>query len=234
MMTPKVLAIITARSGSKRIPGKNLLQLGGKSLVELAVQSAQQSELVSRIVLSTDDERIVAAGRTAGAEVPFVRPAELASDMASSWDVVRHAVKWYQDNEDWTADIAVLLQPSSPFRRAEHIDGTIRALLSSDASAALAVRQADLPLTWMYNLAADGALTSIGRMLDKTDLSVNSEKLYQPCGAVYAIRHQALFQMRHFADVPAVGYVMDRIAAWDIDEWWEFKVAELLWEEVTP
>ncbi|MBN2503065.1 MAG: acylneuraminate cytidylyltransferase family protein [Anaerolineales bacterium] len=234
MMTPKVLAIITARGGSKRIPGKNLLQLGGKSLVELAVQSGQQSKLVSRIVLSTDDEQIAAAGRTAGAELPFMRPPGLASDIASSWDVVRHAVKWYEDNQGWTADIAVLLQPSSPFRRAEHIDGTIQALLSSDASAALSVRQADLPLTWMYHLAADGALTSIGKMLDSTEASVSTQKLYQPCGAVYAIRRETLFQMRHFADVPVVGYVMERIAAWDIDEWWEFKVAELLWEEVNP
>ena len=83
-------------------------------------------------------------------------------------------------------------------------------------------------------MAADGALTSIGRMLDHADLSVNAQKLYQPCGAVYAIRREVLFQMQHFADVPAVGYVMDRVAAWDIDEWWEFKVAKLLWEEATP
>ena len=120
----KVVGLITARAGSKGLPGKNLRQLAGRSLLSWTCQAALGAKALSRVILSTDGEDIAAAGREAGVEVPFMRPAELASDRASSIDVAVHAVRWLEEDGD-RPDAVVLLQPTSPLRRAEHIDAAV-------------------------------------------------------------------------------------------------------------
>lgn len=117
----EVLALIPARAGSKGVTGKNLRRLAGKPLVAHTIEAAVQSRWVTRVVLSTDSEEIAEIGRNWGAEVPFLRPAALAADETPMFDVIRHALQML-GREGYRPDRLVLLQPTSPLRRAVHID----------------------------------------------------------------------------------------------------------------
>ncbi len=135
----RIVALVPARGGSKGIPGKNLRMAGGKSLVRRAVESGLESRRVSRVLLSTDSEAIAEEGRNAGAEVPFLRPEELAKDDTPSFAVVVHALEWLQRNEGRLPDILVLLQPTAPLRQARHIDEALDLLVSSGARSVVSV-----------------------------------------------------------------------------------------------
>ena len=119
-------AVIPARGGSKGLPGKNLMKLGRLSLIGHAVASAEESNLLSRAIVSTDDPAIAAEAARHGAEAPFLRPAALATDEAGMIPVLQHAVRWLEESERIRPDLVVLLQPTSPFRTGVDIDGVIR------------------------------------------------------------------------------------------------------------
>jgi CMP-N-acetylneuraminic acid synthetase len=141
-----VLALIPARGGSKGLPGKNLRPLAGRSLVARAVDVARQSGIVDRVVVSTDAEDIAAEGRRAGAEVPFVRPAALASDDAPMLPVVQHAVGALEE-AGWMPDIVVLLQPTSPLRRPDHVRDAVARLCESGADSVVSVIELPRPFS---------------------------------------------------------------------------------------
>ena len=133
-----VLALVPARGGSKGVPDKNMRPLAGRTLLEYAAEAAVASGVIDRIVLSTDSERIAAEGRRAGLEVPFVRPAELARDDTPMLPVVEHALDVLEQG-GWTAEVIVLLQPTSPLRRPEHVRGAVQQLRDSGADSVVTV-----------------------------------------------------------------------------------------------
>lgn len=133
----RVLGVIPARGGSKAIPGKNLVPLGGRPLLAWTADAARASSL-TRVVLSTDDERIARAGRELGLEVPFLRPASLATDEAASIDVALHALDACSTPDD-PYDAVMLLQPTSPLRTGADIDAAIALLDASGADAVISV-----------------------------------------------------------------------------------------------
>lgn len=133
-----VLALIPARGGSKGLPDKNIRPLLGRSLLEYAARAASTSGVIDRVVLSTDSERIAAEGRRIGIEVPFLRPAELAADDTPMVPVVEHAVDWLEQH-GWRFDIVVLLQPTSPLRRPEHIRAAVQQLREGGADSVVTV-----------------------------------------------------------------------------------------------
>src|SRR5579871_1555806 len=116
-----VLGVITARGGSKGIPGKNLRLLRGKPLLAYSIEAAQQSGVFERLIVSTDDEAIASCAVALGCEVPFMRPAALARDETVHFDVMRHAVDWMRDHASYTPDAVMILQPTSPLRSPEDI-----------------------------------------------------------------------------------------------------------------
>ncbi len=130
----EVLALIPARGGSKGIPRKNLHPLAGKPLIAYSIEQALAAETVTRTVVSTDDPEIAEVARAAGAEVPFVRPAELARDDSPDLEVFRHALLWLRDHESYEPELVVHLRPTNPVRRVERIDEAVRAL-AGDPSA---------------------------------------------------------------------------------------------------
>lgn len=138
MSTPGVLALIPARSGSKGVPDKNTKLLAGRTLLEYVASAAAASGAVDRVVLSTDSDRIAAEGRRAGLDVPFIRPAELARDDTPMLPVVEHALVALEQ-DGWVADIVVLLQPTSPLRRPEHIRDAVQQLRDSGADSVVSV-----------------------------------------------------------------------------------------------
>ena len=134
----RTLGVIPARGGSKGIPGKNLRLLAGRPLLAYTADAARGSRRLSRVVLSTDDEATAAAGRSLGLEVPFLRPADLAADDSPMLPVLRHAVEALSAS-GFEADAVVLLQPTSPLRRAEHIDAAIELLEATGADSVVSV-----------------------------------------------------------------------------------------------
>lgn len=134
-----VLGVVTARGGSKGIPGKNLKRLGGQPLIWHTLQSAAASNAFDRVILSTDDHAIANFARVQGCEVPFMRPAELAQDDTPHLPVLQHAVGWLKEQEGYTPDAVMLLQPTSPLRRPDDICEAIRLLQATGADSVLTV-----------------------------------------------------------------------------------------------
>jgi len=134
-----VLAVIPARGGSKGIPDKNLRKVGGRSLIEHTARAAAALNWIDRTVLSTDDERIAEEGRSCGLEVPFLRPAELASDLAPALETWRHAWLTSEEHYGCRFDISLLLQPTTPLRRPEDVERTVRAMVEGGHRAAAAI-----------------------------------------------------------------------------------------------
>jgi YrbI family 3-deoxy-D-manno-octulosonate 8-phosphate phosphatase len=128
---PEVLAIIPARGGSKGIPRKNIREFAGYPLIAYSIAAGLQAETVTRTIVSTDDEEIAVVARTLGGEVPFLRPAELASDQALDLPVYQHALQWLKDKEGYQPDVVVQLRPTSPVRPLDCVDRAVRMLLDN-------------------------------------------------------------------------------------------------------
>ena len=124
-----VISIIPARGGSKGIPRKNLQLVGGKPLIAWSIEASMNCPLIDRTILTTEDEEIAEMGRKLGAEVPFMRPPELAVDYATTEGVLQHAVQWLETEENYKTDIAVFLQPTDIFRKQEWLSQVVQALL---------------------------------------------------------------------------------------------------------
>jgi CMP-N-acetylneuraminic acid synthetase len=137
--TDDILGIITARGGSKRLPGKNLAILRGKPLLTYTCEAAKASQRLTRVILSTDDEAIARVGKECGIEVPFMRPPELATDNAQSIDVVLHVLDALHKREGYRPSLVVLLQPTSPLRTGADIDAAIALLLERGADSLVSV-----------------------------------------------------------------------------------------------
>ena len=219
----RVLALITARGGSKGLPGKNVRPLGGRPLVAWSVAAARASRYVDRVVLSSDDAAIQEAARAAGADVPFTRPAALASDTATSLDVVNHALDQLPG-----FDLLVLLQPTSPLRTADDIDRCLEACgPDGGAPAAVSVVETDKSPHWMFTLGPDARLH---RLLDGPvpDRRQDAPRVMVLNGAVYVARIPWLAQARTFVTPETVAHVMPRERSVDIDTALDFALTEQL------
>lgn len=128
----KVIAIIPARGGSKGLPRKNIRLLAGKPLVAYPIEAARACPLIQRVLVSTDDEEIAKVARDYGAEVPFIRPAELGGDLVTSEQVLNHALDWLEQNEGYVPDIVVYLQPTDVFRTSYMVAEVVRRLLNDE------------------------------------------------------------------------------------------------------
>jgi N-acylneuraminate cytidylyltransferase len=131
MSKPAVMALIPARGGSKSVPRKNLLPVAGKPLIAYSILHAQSCPSISRIVVSTDDDEIAAVARRFGAEVPFKRPAEAASDTATDFQVFQHALGWLSEREGYEPELVVHLRPTGPVREAELIERAVQLMLET-------------------------------------------------------------------------------------------------------
>lgn len=136
----KILGLIPARGGSKGIPHKNIVNLAGKPLLAYTCEAATGSLKLDRVILNTDDQEIAGIGREIDVEVPFIRPEDLAKDDTPILPVIQHTLVWFEETEGLTFDIVVLLQPTSPFRKAYHIDAAVDLLVESSADTVVSVQ----------------------------------------------------------------------------------------------
>jgi len=128
---PKILGIIPARGGSKSIPGKNIRMIAGKPLIAWTIEEAKKSKFISRLIVSTDDPQIASVAKQYGAEVPFMRPAEISQDLSTDVEFLIHALDYLMEKEGYEPDIVLRLPPTSPLRTAAHIDEGIQTLLDN-------------------------------------------------------------------------------------------------------
>ena len=143
----KLLAIIPARGGSKRLPNKNILDLAGKPLIVWTIDAAKKSKYIDQIVVSTDSNMIAETAIKAGAEVPFMRPPNLAQDDTSTYEVVDHTLTELRNHGN-QYECLLLLQPTSPLRTAEHIDSATDLFTTKNADAVISVTEVDHLNEW--------------------------------------------------------------------------------------
>ena len=217
----KVLALIPARGGSKGLPRKNVRMVGGRPLIAWTIDAARASRYIDRLILSSDDEEIMRAAQEYGCEVPFRRSPELATDECGTMDVVTDALQRCP-GYDWI----VLLQPTSPLRTTDDIDGAIRQCATQQASACVSVCQAEQSPYWMYSIQ-DGRLKpllSASAVTRRQDLP----PLYVLNGAVYVARVPWLVQNPGFLAAETVAYPMPATRSLDIDTEQDIRIFELL------
>jgi CMP-N,N'-diacetyllegionaminic acid synthase len=205
----RVLGLIPARGGSKGVPRKNIRMLGQKPLLQYTAEAALQSELLSRLILSTDDDEIAEVGRECGLEVPFMRPTELAEDTTPTLPVVQHALHWLEKRGD-TFDAVCLLQPTNPFRRVADIDGCIRLMETSGADSVLSM----LPVPheynphWVYMRDGDGRLRlSTGETSPIARRQDLPQALHRE-GSVYVTRHDVVMLKNSLYGDHVEGYLI--------------------------
>jgi CMP-N-acetylneuraminic acid synthetase len=226
-----VVALVTARGGSKGIPHKNVRLVAGKPLIAWTLDAASRSQAIDRVIVSTDSPEIANVAIRFGAEVPFLRPPELALDHSSHLDVALHALEWLENHSLEPVDYLVTLQPTSPLRVESDMDGAVKLAQQSDADAVIGVCEAEAHPYLMHQRASNGVLTPFittdRRYLRRQDLPT----AYRINGAVYVHQAWRLLANRVWFPSHVVGYVMPAKRSLDIDTEWDLKVADYLLRE---
>ena len=230
-----VLAVIPARSGSKGIPGKNVRSFLGRPLVEWTVECGKRSSRIDRVLVSTDAPLTAEICSHAGAEVPFLRPAALSGDLTPTAAVVRHALDWLTEAENWTPGVVVVLEPTSPGRQPRHIDEAIDLLIESSADSVASI--APVPHHFapgkILRRGLDGTVTGWDgtHPRDMVHRRQDVELAFAFDGAVFACRTSVLSTAPPTLWGPRVaGYVMEERYCVDLDTEHDWAAAEArLW-----
>ena len=208
----RTLAIVPARGGSKGVPRKNLRVVGDKPLIGWTIAAAQASSHVDRVIVSSDDDEICGAAARYGDGIALKRPAELATDEATSLDVVLHAVDALPG-----FDVAILLQPTSPLRITADIDGCLEMMVRRGANSCVGVCEVSESPYWMYRLDGDDRLVALLDTKQNFNRRQDLPPVFLPNGAVYAFRVDWIRTSRLFIDAETIGYVMPASRSLDID-----------------
>jgi len=231
----QVLALITARGGSKGLPRKNVLDLAGRPLIAWSIKAAQDSASVGRVIVSTDDAEIAQAARDWGAEVPFPRPAGLAADDTPHIQVILHALDWLENHGGGLPDYLLLLQPTSPLRTADDIDQAAALARAKDAEAVVSVCPMEVHPYLARRINPDGTLE---RFLDPGLAYLPRQALpplYAPNGAIYLNRCQSLRrEQTFFPQGQTYPYIMPIQRSLDIDTAWDLRLARLILADGGP
>jgi N-acylneuraminate cytidylyltransferase len=216
--------VITARGGSKGVPGKNTRSVHGLPLIGWTISAALKSNYLDRVILSSDSSEIISLARHYGCDTPFVRPSELATDLARSSDVLAHAIEELEENYD----LIVLLQPTSPLRTAEDIDAAIEIITSSSAPSVISVCEVDKSPYWMYKLNGKGCLVPFTSGNDIPSRRQDCEPVYVPNGAIYVVRTELFLTDRLFVYSDTRALVMPALRSVDIDTYDDLELLECL------
>jgi len=221
-----LLALIPARGGSKGVPRKNIKSLHGKPLIGWSIDAAKKSRFIDKVVVSTEDDEIAAIARDLGAEIPFMRPIELAADDTPGIAPVMHAIENLPEF-DWV----ILLQPTSPLRTAEDIDEIVRFCIEHDAPSAVSVYEVDKHPYLMYQRDETERLQPL--LADKPDITRRQDlpPVYALNGALYLARIDWLKERQSLIGQETLGYVMSPESSADIDtpldwQWVEFLIEQ--------
>lgn len=225
----KILVIIPARGGSKGIPHKNIKPLDGKPLIHYTIDEAREIVGDEDICVSTDDPEIIKCVEDYGLKVPFVRPEELATDTAGTYEVLLHALNFYE-KQGRNYDVVLLLQNTSPFRKAEQIKEALK-LYSPDVDMVVSVKEcAANPYYCVFEEDSNGYLhvcKGDGNIFRRQD----APKVYEYNGAIYIMNAETLKTTHMHKMQKRVKYVMDEISSFDLDTMTDWNIAESIIKE---
>ena len=233
--TKYILGVITARGGSKGIPGKNIKELLGKPLIAWTIEAAKKSGLITDLIVSTDDEEIAQIARAYGAQVPFLRPPQLAEDETPHLPVMRHAIEEMEKITGRTVDVAVILHPTSPFRDPQDVDATIQKLLDdpeADSAVSLVVVESKAHPIKIKHLDATGRVQAYVLEEEQGTRRQDLPVAYRRSGDVYAISRRCLIEKNQLYGDVILGHVVDGSRYVDIDEPIDWAIAEIIGKDL--
>jgi CMP-N-acetylneuraminic acid synthetase len=214
-----ILGLIPARGGSKRLPRKNIRSFLGKPLVAWTIEQAKKSKCLTRVVVTTEDREIAEISKKEGAEVPFLRPEELARDGSPTIDAVLHAVDWFESRGEHF-DIVALLEPTSPLRKSDDIDCAIKLFLDNwnKADSLVSLGEVRLENPYIMKKLDDGYIKNF---IDVEDSTKVQDKVFFPYGVIYISKTEALRNYRTFYQNRTIPYFIERWQNYEIDDIYE-------------
>lgn len=221
-----MIAIIPARGGSKGLPGKNIKELLGKPLIAYTIDAALGAKCVNRIIVSTDDQTIAQIAEKYNAEVPFMRPLELAADDSKAIDSYLYTIERIEKNEQININSILILLPTCPLRTSEDIDNAYSIFIEKDADSVISYTKEDHPIIWHKYIENSGKFTDIFNENALDNRQSNRESFY-PNGALYFFKKELLKQNKYYSD-RSFAYIMPRERSVDIDDQNDFQYAEYL------
>lgn len=232
----KILGVITARGGSKGIPGKNIRDLCGQPLITYTIKAAKESGIFDRIILSTDDAKIAAVAKKYGCEVPFMRPAELAQDSTPHLSVMQHAVKWLKENENYEPDCVAILQPTAPLRQPWHLREALELMKKNKADSVVGV--VEIPGHYSPYWAVTTNENGLGELFIGGPIKNRiprrqsfPKKAYANSGHVYIFKTKLLSEDNFYGDKAAI-YPIENKYAVNIDAPEDWELAEKALEKL--
>ena len=229
-MKPYIVGFIFARGGSKGVPGKNIRLLAAKPLIAYAIETAFQSQFINRVVVSTDDEKIAQIAQDFGAEVPFIRPKELAQDNSPEWLAWQHAIRTLKERDNGRElDVFVSIPPTSPLRTVEDVDSCIHSFLDNDVDVVITVKNASRhPSFNMVSIDEDGYATLIlppsGIISRRQDVS----PVYDMTTVAYVANPKFIMEAKSIFDGKIKTVIIPEERAVDIDTELDFEIVELM------
>jgi len=222
-----VIAIIPARGGSKGLPGKNIKELCGKPLIAWSIEAGLGSQYIDEVMVTTDSEEIARIARAFGASVPFMRPTELASDTATSFEAIKHAIEFYENELHKKFDYIVLLEPTSPLREKDDIDGMIEKIISMEDQfdAIVSLGEMHEHPSIMKKIVGNGIEPYCKELVMATRRQDN-EVAYFPYGVAYILKTQTLLEEKSFYPHRTTHRIIKRYQCYEIDDIYDFLAIE--------
>ncbi len=223
-----ILAIVPAREGSKGIPKKNIYPLYNTPLIYYTIKAIQRSKLITRAILSSDSSEVIKVAKDYGLEVPFVRPSKLAQDDTPALPVVKHAVKWLEETENYKVDYIILLQPTSPLRTENHIDEALSILINSDADSIVSIVEVPHNFNPYSIMKLQGKYLSPYLLFDENkNLRQFKPVFYARNGAaIYAFTYNCLMNKHSIYGDKILPYLMEKESSIDVDDLFDLKLCE--------
>jgi N-acylneuraminate cytidylyltransferase len=231
----EVLAIVPARGGSKGLPGKNIRPLLDHPLIAYSILAAQQSSLITRTIVSTDDDEIISVAKKYKADVPFKRPTEFAQDLSTDFEVFIHALNWLKENENYIPDLIIHLRPTSPVRHIDLIDTCIKKMIdNSDADSLRVITQSPITPYKMWIVEDENKpmkpllqLDGIAEFYNQPRQSL--PKIYWQIGTLDVIRTSTIVEKNMMSGNNILHHIVDTVFAVDIDDITSFdKAADVI------
>lgn len=221
------IAIIPARGGSKGLPGKNIKMLCGKPLIAWSIEAGLKSKYLDEVMVTTDSVEISEVSKKYGAQVPFLRPQELALDNSTTFDAVQHALDFYSTSFNETFDYVVLLEPTSPLREKDDIDNMIEKLVRNESSydSIVSIGEVHEHPSIMKKIVGD-SLVPFCEDLELTSRRQDNEPAYFPYGVAYIIKTSVLLEEKTFYSARNAHYKIKRYQNYEIDDLYDFLAIE--------
>lgn len=219
------IAIIPARGGSKRLPGKNIKLFSDKPMIAWTIEAALDSDIFDHVFVSTDCIEIASVAKKFGANVPFLRPQHLATDTATTNDVITHLVEWFEKKYGTDVTLIAILQPTSPLRNAQHIKEAINLMKSKSAKAIVSVCELEYPIQFCNKLDNNGSMDGFIKP-NNIKRTQDLDLYYRLNGALYIFIREYVNRLNELYSEGTFSYVMSSISSIDIDTEDDFIKAE--------